>query len=83
MDCKRCGKCCTGVGVAMPMNVDMAHFYHFHGYTIGKRADGNMELYLPGTCRYYQEGVGCTIHGAPERPQFCRDFYCDDCKGEE
>lgn len=81
MACKQCGDCCRGIGVAMPMNVDMARFYSFRGYRMTKRPEGHMELWLDRPCQYYRAGIGCLIHESSSRPQICRDFLCEQAQG--
>jgi hypothetical protein len=59
----------------------MARFYSYHGYKLRKRLDGYMGFVLDAPCRYFDKDAGCLIFGKPERPQFCRDFYCTNAQG--
>lgn len=75
-DTNRCNAwCCKQFWVDLDVepNEDMKKYLEFHGIkSKGKR------LTIPVKCRYLTKDNKCGIYGKPERPQFCKAWFCRD-----
>jgi len=69
-DCRRCGKCCTGLTFTLPgvaSNRLFREYYQAHGC----RIEGNT-LHVPLRCPHLTEENLCDIHDT--KPLLCKTF---------
>jgi Fe-S-cluster containining protein len=75
--CKRCGRCCTFLGLELPKPFVGRRWLTrlvsaWHDLVMNFESLGEMERVLVYRCRYYREAGGCSIY--PFRHRICRFF---------
>lgn len=89
MDCKRCGKCCQRMIIALhnvPINNDkqeLGRWLSYHGVETTKIFNGKedvLAIKFNKLCKFAETKDGlfysCKIY--KNRPQICRDYWCSE-----
>lgn len=84
MECKRCGKCCHTIILALhsvPFANDtqeMAKWLLCHGFQTTKIFNGKEDVLgvkIDKKCEHFENNT-CKIY--EDRPQICKDFWCKE-----
>ena len=71
--CIRCGKCCKTIKIYLstPLTESEKDVFRYKGGIINDNV-----IIFEKSCKFLTENSTCSIYD--ERPQYCRDFVCEE-----